>query len=87
MSNREVNKFKKRIAYEFEFIRTKNNSGVDLWDDLDDLRQDIIVEDVNEAVLKRKLTQDEAYALYMFWWEQFEQNISLTVRDSSAPSV
>ena len=81
MSKRELNRFKKRIVADFEFIRMKNSSGIDLWDDLDDLRQDIIVKDVDEAVFKRKLTQDEAYALYTFWYEQFEQNISLTVRE------
>lgn len=86
MSKRELNRLKKLIVDEFEFIREKNNSGIDLWGELHDLVDDLDQER-DWAILKNRLTWDERDALSKFWCEQFEQNISLTVRDSSAPSV
>ena len=86
MSKRELNRLKKLIVDEFEFIREKNNSGTTLWGELNDLRDDINQE-LDWATLKRKLTQEERDAFIEFWFEQLDLNISLTVRDSSAPSV
>ena len=86
MSKRELNRLKKLIVDEFEFIREKNNSGIILWGELHDLVDDLDQER-DWAILKNRLTWDERDALSEFWCEQFEQNISLTIRDSSAPSV
>lgn len=86
MSKRELNRLKKLIVDEFEFIREKNNSGTTLWGELNDLRDDL-EQERDSAIRKNRLTDDERDALSKFWWEQLEQNISLTVRDSSAPSV
>lgn len=86
MSKRELNRLKKLIVDEFEFIREKNNSGGILWGELHDLADDL-EQERDSAIRKNRLTDDERDALSEFWWEQFEQNISLTVRDSSAPSV
>ena len=80
MSKRELNRLKKLIVDEFEFIREKNNSGIVLWGELHDLVDDL-EQERDSAIRKNRLTDDERDALSEFWWEQLEQNISLTVRE------
>lgn len=80
MTKRELNRLKKLITAEFEYIRTGNDSGVVLWDELDDL-WDYVIRERNRSQYKQKLTDDESDDLLTFCREQFEQNISLTVRE------
>ena len=79
MTKRELNRLKKLIVDEFEFIREKNNSGIVLWGELHDLTDDLDQER-DWAILKNRLTWDERDALSEFWWEQLDLNISFTVR-------
>ena len=79
MSKRELNRLKKLIIDEFEFIREKNNSGIVLWGELHDLIDDLDHER-DWAILRNRLTWDERDALSEFWWEQLDLNILLTVR-------
>ena len=79
MSKRELNRLKKLIIDEFEFIREKNNSGIVLWGELHDLIDDLDQER-DWAILRNRLTWDERDALSEFWWEQLDLNILLTVR-------
>lgn len=80
MTKRELNRLKKLITAEFEYIRNVNDSGVALWDELDDL-WDYVIRERNRSQYKQKLTDDESDDLLTFCREQFEQNISLTVRE------
>lgn len=80
MTKRELNRLKKLITAEFEYIRNVNDSGVALWDELDDL-WDYMIRERNRSQYKQKLTDDESDDLLTFCREQFEQNISLTVRE------
>ena len=80
MTKRELNQIKEYISGEFEFIREKNNSGVTLWGELNDFRRDVAA-DCDRSIVKKKLTWDEVDAVWEFWCEQLEQNISLTVRE------
>lgn len=80
MTKRELNRLKKLITAEFEYIRNVNDSGVALWDELDDL-WDYVIREHNRSQYKQKLTDDESDDLLTFCREQFEQNISLTVRE------
>ena len=79
MSKRELNRLKKLIVDEFEFIREKNNSGIVLWGELHDLVDDL-EQERDSAIRKTRLTDDERDALSEFWWEQLDLNISFTVR-------
>ena len=79
MSKRELNRLKKLIVDEFEFIREKNNSGIVLWGELHDLVDDL-EQERDSAIRKNRLTDDERDALSEFWWEQLDLNISFTVR-------
>ena len=79
MTKRELNRLKKLIVDEFEFIREKNNSGIDLWGELHELVDDLD-DERDRAIRKQRLSQDERDALSEFWWEQFEENIALSVR-------
>ena len=54
--------------------------------ELNDLADDL-EQERDSAIRKNRLTDDERDDLSEFWWEQIDLNISLTVRDSSAPSV
>jgi hypothetical protein len=79
MTKRELNRLKKLIVDEFEFIREKNNSGIVLWGELHDLVDDL-EQERDSAIRKNRLTDDERDALSEFWWEQLDLNISFTVR-------
>ena len=80
MTKRELNRLKKLIVDEFEFIREKNNSGIVLWGELHDLVDDL-EQERDSAIRKNRLTYDERDALSEFWFEQFVQNVSLTARE------
>jgi len=79
MTKRELNRLKKLIVDEFEFIREKNNSGIVLWGELHDLVDDL-EQERDSAIRKNRLTDDERDALSEFWWEQLDLNVSFTVR-------
>jgi hypothetical protein len=79
MTKRELNRLKKLIVDEFEFIREKNNNGITLWGELHDLVDDL-EQERDSAIRKNRLTDDERDALSEFWWEQLDLNVSFTVR-------
>ncbi len=68
------------VTDELEYIRTQNASGINLWSELNTLAKDLNQE-LDWSRLKHTTTVGEREELLRFWCEQFEQNISLTVRE------
>jgi len=79
MTKKQVEKLKEFVDGEWEFIREKNNSGIDLWYDIDESFNDVCYE-ISEVRRRKWATEDELDEVKDYFREQFVDNIEMKLR-------
>ena len=80
MTKKQVDKLKDFVDGEWEFIRAKNNSGLDLWYAVDESWDDLCRE--FEDVMRRNwVTEDELDEVKDYFREQFVKSIDMRIKE------
>ena len=79
MTKKQVAKLKEFVDGEWEFIREKNNRGIDLWYDIDESFNDVCYE-ISEVRRRKWATEDELDEVKDYFREQFVDNIEMKLR-------
>jgi len=79
MTKKQVAKLKEFIDGEWEYIRAKNNSGIDLWYDIDNSWEDLCRE-FRDVRGRNWATEDELDEVKDYFREQFVKTIDMRIK-------
>lgn len=79
MTKKQVEKLKEFVDGEWEYIRSMNDSGVDLYYDIDESFNNVCAE-ISDVRRRKWATEDELDEVKDYFREQFVKNIDMRIK-------